>query len=295
MEQLEMLKKKIKSAKELQSLVKVMKTLAAVSMREYGQSVESLVEYNRTIEMGLQVIMRNRPKEVVIAKPLNNRLGAIIFGSDQGLCGRFNEQIADYAIYRMNELRIKQGDRAVLVVGERVIARLEEAGQNIEERFSFFGNHLGITQVILQVLIKVEEWRLKREIDQIVLFYNRSVSGASFRPQMQYLLPLDMEWLQSLEEKKWPSRTLPTFTMDWDQLFSTLIRQYLFFSLHSAFVESLASENSSRLLSMQVAEKNIEERLNELNTQFHSIRQDSITSELLDIMTGYEAIANERG
>lgn len=293
MEQLETLKRKIKSAEELQSLVRVMKTLAAVSVREYGQAVEPLIEYNRTIEMGLQVIMRNRPREVITSRPLHNRLGAVIFGSDQGFCGRFNEQISDYAIDRMNELKIRREDRAVLVVGERIIAPLEEAGQNVEERFSFSGNHLGITQVILQVLIKVEEWRLKREIDQIVLFYNRPVSGASFRPQTQYLLPLDMEWLRSLEEKEWPSRTLPTFTMDWDQLLSALIRQYLFFSLYRAFVESLASENSSRLLSMEVAEKNIEERLNELNTQFHSMRQASITSELLDIATGYEAITNE--
>jgi F-type H+-transporting ATPase subunit gamma len=82
--------------------------------------------------------------------------------------------------------------------------------------------------------------------------------------------------------------------MDWDQLFSSLIRQYLFFSLYRAFVESLASENASRLSSMQVAEKNIEERLKELNTQFHSQRQASITMELLDIVTGFEALTGER-
>ena len=62
MEQLEILKRKIESARELQSLVKTMKALAAVSIREYGQAVESLVEYNRTIEMGLQIIMKNQER-----------------------------------------------------------------------------------------------------------------------------------------------------------------------------------------------------------------------------------------
>ncbi len=295
MEQLEILKKKIESARELQSLVKTMKALAAVSIREYGQAAESLIEYNRTIEMGLQIIMRNRPREIEIVMPTQkNRLGAIIFGSDQGLCGKFNEQIAYYAIDRMNELKIKQEDRAILALGERVIARLEEAGQQVEQRFSFFGNHAGITQVMQQVLMKIEEWRLKREIEQVVLFYNRPISGASYRPDMLYLLPLDLEWLQNLAKKEWHSRTLPAFTMDWDQLFSSLIRQYLFFSLYRAFVESLASENASRLSSMQAAEKNIEERLKELNTQFHSQRQASITMELLDIVTGFEALTGER-
>ena len=81
--------------------------------------------------------------------------------------------------------------------------------------------------------------------------------------------------------------------MDVNQLFSSLVRHYLFFSLYRAFVESLASENASRLLSMQVAEKNIEEQLDELNVQFHRQRQAAITSELLDVVTGFEAITSQ--
>ncbi len=294
MEQLETLKRKIESARELKSLVKTMKALAAVSIREYGLAEESLIEYNRTIEMGLEIVMRSRQREIVTSKDFKkNRLGAVIFGSEQGLCGRFNEQIANFAVERMNELKIRKENRTILALGERVIARLEEEGEKVEQRFSFFGNHAGITQVMQQVLIRVEEWRLKREIEQIVLFYNRPISGASFRPNMAYLLPLDLEWLSGLEKKKWPSRSLPTFTMDEEELFSSLIRQYLFFSLYRAFVESLASENASRLSSMQVAEKNIEDRLKELNTQFYSLRQDSITVELLDIITGFEALTGE--
>ncbi len=91
------------------------------------------------------------------------------------------------------------------------------------------------------------------------------VQDAAFRPHMVYLFPLDMDWLRALAEKKWPCRTLPTFSMDADKLFSSLVRHYLFFSLYRAFVESLASENASRLASMQMAEKNIEEHLNELS------------------------------
>ncbi|RQW81246.1 MAG: hypothetical protein EHM14_01710 [Methanothrix sp.] len=68
---------------------------------------------------------------------------------------------------------------------------------------------------------------------------------------------------------------------------AALIRQYLFFSLYRAFIESLASENASRLPLMQVAEKNIEEHLNELNMHFRIQCQTAITSELLDIVTGF--------
>ena len=293
MEELENLKRKIRNAEDLKSVVKIMKAVSASNIREYEQAVESLNEYNRTIEMGLQVVMMHKPAELLSAasRERRKRLGAVIFGSDQGLCGSFNEQIAAYTIDKIKE--IEHEDRIVLAVGERVISRLEEAGQPIEAHFSFFGNHLGITQVMLDVLVELEVWRMKRGIDQIVLFYNKSVSGAAFRPHMASLFPLDMNWLNSLAEKKWPSRTLPTFSMDPNQLFSSLVRHYLFFSLYRAFVESLASENASRLLSMQMAEKNIEEHLNELNVQFHRQRQTAITSELLDVVTGFEAITGQ--
>jgi len=177
-----------------------------------------------------------------------------------------------------------------VAVGERVIGNLEEAGQPIESYFSFSGNPTGITQVMLKLLLKIEEWRSEEDVNQIILFYNRPISRSSFKPQLIYLYPLDMKWLNKLSEKIWPSRSLPTFSMSSDRLFSSLVRHYLFFSLYRAFVESLASENASRLASMQMAEKNLEEHLSELQIQFNRQRQASITSELLDIVTGFEAL-----
>jgi F-type H+-transporting ATPase subunit gamma len=96
------------------------------------------------------------------------------------------------------------------------------------------------------------------------------------------LLPIDRAWIKSIQEKKWPTRVLPTFTIERDSLFSSLFHQYIFVSLFRAFAESMASENAARLLSMQSAEKNIDERI-----------QNAITSELLDIVSGFEALREE--
>jgi F-type H+-transporting ATPase subunit gamma len=293
MEELERLRSKIRNARELQTVVKIMKTISAANIREYGLAVESLVEYNKTIEMGLQVLMKNNPEALLTIKQVEDkkRLGAVIFGSDQGLAGRFNEQIAAYASSKINE--IEHQEQAALAVGERVVGLLEEMGQPVEAHFPFSENHMGITQVMTDVLVKIEEWRTKKTIDQIVLFYNRPTSGASFAPQMAYLFPLDINWLKSLAEQKWPSRSLPTFSMDADQLFSSLVKQYLFFSLYRAFIESLASENASRLMAMQMAEKNIQDHLNELTVRFNRQRQEAISAELLDVVTGFEALTGE--
>ena len=69
-----------------------------------------------------------------------------------------------------------------------------------------------------------------------------------------------------------------------------MIKEYLFVSIYRAFANSLASENASRLAAMQSAEKNIEERLEELYLHFHRQRQMTITEELLDIVSGFEAL-----
>lgn len=294
MEELEKLKRKIRNARDLQSVVKIMKTISAANIREYGEAVESLEQYNKTITLGFQIIMQSKQKELSVVMPIESkrRLGAVIFGSNQGLVGNFNDIISDFAIGRM--LEIEHEEQIALAVGDRVVPRLEEAGQPVESHFSFSGERLGITQVMLDVLVRVEEWREKLAVDQIVLFYNQLISGATYAPQMSYLYPLDVEWLRSLADERWPSRSLPTFTMDADQLFSSLVRQYLFFSLYRAFVESLASENASRLRSMQAAEKNIEDHLSELNVKFNRQRQEAISSELLDIVTGFEALTGEK-
>jgi len=82
--------------------------------------------------------------------------------------------------------------------------------------------------------------------------------------------------------------------MDWDDLFASLVREYLFVSLYRAFAESSASENASRLAAMQSAEKNIEDRLEELSTLFNRQRQMTITEELLDILAGFEALKEKK-
>jgi F-type H+-transporting ATPase subunit gamma len=295
MEEIGKVKRKIKNARELQSVVKIMKVISSTNIRGYEMAVESLGEYSESIEMGLQVVMMNE-KTFSAPFPSGKResLGAVIFGSEQGLCGKFNEQIARYALDEMNEMGHEE--RRAVAVGERVISHLEEGGQPVEAHFSFSGDSLGITEVMAEVLVKIEEWHLEGDVDKIVLFYNRPESGplAAFRPHMAHLLPLDMKWINGLAEKRWPSRSLPTFSMDADRLFSSLVREHIFSSLYRAFVESLASENASRLSSMQAAEKNIEDRLNELSISFRKQRQEAISSEMQDVLIGFEALIGER-
>ncbi len=295
METIEDLKRRIGSTEDLQSVVKTMKAMAAVKIRQYERAVESLGDYTRAVEMGLQIVLRDRPDITVGARPgPKTQLGTIVFGSDQGMCGQLNDQIVSHALSSMNEFaEIERKNRLVMSVGQRARGRLEAAGQPVEDHISVPGSVSGIVPKVRDLITKIQYWNTERGLDQVFLYYSRPLSGARYRPHSVHLLPVDKAWLERIREKPWPTKMLPLFTMDWDPLFSALIRQYVFVSLFRAFAESLASENASRLASMQGAEKNIKEQLSELTMHYHQQRQMSITEELLDIVSGFEALSKE--
>jgi len=268
-----------------------MKALAAVSIRQYERAVESLNDYNRAVEMGLQVVLRDRPHFMIGAQPApHDRLGTVIFGTDQGMAGALNEQVLSYTMAALDDLNVKPEDRTVMAVGERMMGLLEDTGQPVEAFSPVPSSVAGIIPRVQETLLRIEGWNRELGLNQIYLFYSTEVSGTASQPHMVHLLPLDQEWLLNLKTQSWPSRALPYFTMDWDALFSSLIHEYLFISLFRAFAESLASENASRLASMQGAERNIEEMLTELHANFQQRRQMTITEELLDIVAGFEAL-----
>jgi F-type H+-transporting ATPase subunit gamma len=294
MQSIEAIKRRIDNVQDLLSIVKTMKTLAAINIRQYEQAVESLEDYNRTVELGFQVLLSQQPNGTPPERPNpHSVLGAVILGSDQGMCGQFNEQIAAFAIEELGRLGIPRPRRLILALGARLTAYLEAEGHPIDEARSIPGSVTGITPLVQDIVMKIDAWRTLRNTDRILLFYNRPLSGAAYRPYVLHLLPVNWERLRHLALKEWHSRTLPMFTMEWQPLFSALLRQYLFVSIYRALAESLMSENASRLATMQSAEHNIQEHLEDLNALFHQQRQHSITEELLDIVAGFEALTTE--
>jgi F-type H+-transporting ATPase subunit gamma len=291
METGESLRRAIALTTELQSIVKTMKALAGVNIRQYERSARAVAEYNRTVEMGLQIALRRLPPH--IAQPKygpDRKLGAIVFGSDQGMCGQLNDQVVSYASRALQKLSARRESQVAIAVGARAADQLESVNRPVEASVRVPSSTAGITAAVEEVLRKIDEWHSERGIELIVLFNARPVSGAWYRVRGVRLLPVDSEWINSLRAKRWASRVIPMFTMDETRLFQALIREYLFVSLYRAFAESLASENASRLASMQVAERNIDDRLHTLTTEARQLRQTSITLELLDIIASFEAL-----
>ena len=286
------LRRKISSAGDLQSVVRTMKALAASSIGQYEKSVNALGDYYRTVELGLGACFRENPPATAKAKRNGETkagpIGAVIFGSDQGLVGQFNDIVADYAIKTLAAL---PGNPYVWAVGERVHARLADAGLSLMGLFTVPNSVKAITPLVGQIQIESEAHRAKGEYAQLYVFHNRPQTGALYEPVSQRLLPLDASWAEGLANVPWPTKSLPEIMGGGTTTLRALIREYLFISLFRACAESLASENASRLAAMQRADKNIDDLLETLHGTFHQLRQSGIDEELFDVISGFEALS----
>jgi len=215
---------------------------------------------------------------------------AVVFGSDQGLVGQFNEVVTDFAI---KTLASRSGKATVWAVGERVHALLADAGLSGKGLFAVPNSVKGIAPLVAEILVETEATNSQVDVAELQLFYNRPTSGPVYAPVSQRLLPLDASWRRKLIELSWPTRNLPQIMSEGSETLGALIREHLFISLFRACAESLASENASRLAAMQRADKNIDELLEDLQRTFHRLRQSGIDEELFDVISGFEAMAKE--
>jgi F-type H+-transporting ATPase subunit gamma len=284
------MRRKIAGAGDLQSVVRTMKAVAASSIGQYEESVSALADFNRAVELGLGACFReNGPAPLTPERKAPGAIGAVVFGSDQGLVGQFNDVVADFAIQTLAAL---PGEHEVWAVGQRVYERLADAGLPLRGVSPVPNSVKAITPLVGQILLESEA-RQQHGIAELHLFHNRPKSGAVYEPVNQRLLPLDEEWRRHLAELPWPTKSLPEVIGGGTETLRAFIRGYFFVSIFRACAESLAAENASRLSAMQRADKNIDELLEDLNRAFHRLRQNGIDEELFDVVSGFEALTTK--
>lgn len=287
------LQHKLSSAHDLQSVVRTMKAMAAANINQYENAVRSLDDYYRTVELGLSAYFRYQGINSVSPETKyrkNLPIGVVVFGSDQGLVGQFNDAIVDFAVTQLSSFA---EEKKVWAVGERIGAHLSETKLAHAGEFILPSSIVGVTSLVGQILSKLESARENNEIDQVYLFFHRPESGATYRPAFQRLLPLDQLWQKNLSLIKWPTKNIAEVLNKKNESLLAFVREYLFVSLFRACAESLASENASRLKAMQRAEKNIDELLDELHRTYHQLRQSGIDEELFDVISGFEALKSQ--
>jgi F-type H+-transporting ATPase subunit gamma len=289
------LRNKISSAEDLESVVRTMKAMASSSITQYAKAVRSLDDYYQTVQLGLAACFQQDPASNIITKQHKHESAAIaviVFGSDQGLVGQFNEVMVEFVEKTLKKL---PGKKTVWGVGERLQSRLIETGlidttTKQQSRFMLPKSINAISALVGDILIEIEALRAQGTIEHVYLFHHRPHADSIYSPVSQQLLPMDEIWRQKFSRYSWPTNNLPEVMPKREQTLRAFVREYLFVSLFRACAESLSSENASRLAAMQRAEKNICELQEDMNRTFHSLRQSGIDEELFDVISGFEAL-----
>ncbi len=282
------LQRKINSAGELRTVVRTMKAVAASNITQYEKAVLGLADYVRAIELGLGACLRQSASADVMP-PHKSRphIGAVVFGSDQGLVGQFNESVADFAI---SVLAGFPGQVKVWTVGDRVQGRLLDAGLSITGTFPFRGRPRASRAWLGRSWCRPKPRNSAARMPNLHLFHNRPIDGANYAPIRQRLLPLDDTWRREHMECAWPGHRHAQIMGTGASMLRALIGEYLFAPC-SAPAPSHSRANrpagsppcsgpsaASKICSMSWVRHS------------HRLRQSQIDEELFDVVSGFEAL-----
>lgn len=319
--QLQQLREKIITAGNLRGVVETMRGLAAVNIRRAEVAAMQGEKYERTVHLALHVAMKSIEKGgsalypaagnergtvsgMAVGRSHDDLLGAVVITTDQGLCGQFNDRIISYAQRLFDEDTNRRvamigsdgamdrpaENRRLVVIGMRGFERLDSDGEHIIAHLDAPGSVEVIPTVVSQAFSSFEDLLGSGKIGRLLVIYNRLRQGSTFGESHLQLAPFDSSRWVDLPEGESPWATLPDFSIPVHELLPLLVKEQVYIDLFRALTQSFAAENAARLASMQSAADNIEERLNELEGQYRRARQDVITSELMDLMGGVEAV-----
>jgi F-type H+-transporting ATPase subunit gamma len=292
LETLERLARRIEAVEDLQSVVRTMKTLSAVGVRRFLAASRAVRSYDAVVDLGLRAALHGAALEWPDrggAPPEGPRM-LFALGADHGLCGRFDEDVAARAA-----AEAAAPPRATLVaaVGLRAADRLRAAGLPPETVRPAPGSVAGLSEAAGALLVTLDGWRRAHGAEEALLIHNVETGDAPARVAALRLLPVSRAWLEERAAAEWPGRGLPMRADARDAILSRLIRQHLFVRVYRALAESLASEHAARLAVMQGAERNIADHLADMGARFRARRQEAITTELLEVSAGYDALREE--
>ena len=286
---LEMLEHQTHSMRGIRSVVHTMKTLSAINAAPYEQAARSIQHYRDIVLKGLQAVLHaGAPLDLSLQSGAMRVL--LIFGSDHGLCGNYNERLAGTLIssVRNDDTALLQ----VLCVGAQMKDALSGLGMPVRELLFTPANADGLARLASELVTHVDKLRAQAPNGAISveLLYTARLNDGQQATKDQQLLPLEASFVKELQEKPWDSTSLPWMRESAETLFAALIRNYLFASIYNAAAEAMATENAARLARMQQAERSVDEQLLAPADQTRSARQSQITEELLEVIVGFEAL-----
>ena len=272
----------------LRDVIHSMRSLAATYLRRAEERLAGMRAYAETVGRGIEDCLWGR--EIALPEAEGRGTAVLAFFSEQGLCGRFNEVIAEAASRHAREIESAgpPGPPRFIVVGRRGPALVRREKFEVLAELASTTSPDGEDVVVHRIARTVLELHGRGEFRQLYLLYARYLSPGKIEPAFERVLPLDLSQWRDPEARR---TTRPHLALGRLGLLRELVGEYAFISLFRAMTESLAGEHGMRLQSMEAAKGNIDDTLDDLRLQSRIQRQNEITEELLDVVSGSEALS----
>ena len=286
------LKGRIGSVKSSEKITGAMKMISSAKMHKAEGILRRLTPFRDCVQT---IISNLLSSDAAVSSPLATphastaRVALVAFGSDDGLCGAYNVNMFKYVVGRIAELRGEFGDGlgiTVVPVGRKIGKIL--ASYALKHPELSVEPVEGIDSKTEGAAVKdfgrsFEEKFLGGRLDRVELVYMRYHSAGRQRPVSEEYLPVSAE---SLAGSGKASGRPYLFEPDAMTVFGTVIPMYLLSKMQEAFGHNRASEQAARVMAMQSANDNAQKLLEQLQLEYNKLRQQGITTELLDIVGG---------
>ena len=287
---LEALEKRIETTKDLRNIVSTMKALSSASVTQYERAQVALEAYLLTIREAFHALMVNRsialPK---VRSSAQDKALVVLIGSDNGLVGPFNREMIQYAAQALAKRNLSPQETLFMTVGKRLQPLVKQEKWPLVGQFSLTNSLKLINQVATDIILQIEQY--SRQVSRVDLFYHKR-TGSKVRIGHIKLWPYSHTFFNGLKQEKWPTNNIPQCTESTTAISSFLLRERLIVNLASTLIMSLSAEHYTRMLHMQESEHNIDEQLEEMQLAYQQARQESITEELIDIVTTTQALSS---
>ena len=273
---------RIKSVKSIQKVTKAMKMVAAAKMRRAQENMEKARPYNHRLVEIIQHLLPSVERSMLPLLEVREvkRIGYVVVTSDRGLAGSFNSSILRKAHNDIDEFGKQNVD--IFCIGKKAKDYFKSRKYNIIASYSDFWSDLNFNQS-MKIGSTIVNHFLDLSVDEIRVTYNEFVNVATQATVSEKLLPIELndDELSHTDFLYEPSK---------DRIVKSLIPRYLNAQVWKYLLESYASEQAARMVAMENATTNSEDMIKNLTLEFNKARQAAITTEMLEIVSGAEAL-----
>ena len=293
MPNLKELKNRISSVKSTRKITSAMKMVAASKLRRAQELAEASRVYADSLSFILSSLAGNTKNSADLPEILTGRENSkisllIINSSDRGLCGGFNSNLFRNAKKWISDQQGQGKSVKIMTVGKKAASFYKKTDLDIVASFEDLNSNDRQLQVSEEIKNKIMELFESNEIDEVSILFNKFVSAISQEPTYQSLIPLSNE--ETSEDESEANKAIFEFEPDKNELLEYLVPRNFLTQIYRSVLESSASEHAARMTSMDNATRNAGDMIDRLTLTYHRTRQAFITKELIEIISGAEAV-----